>query len=132
MARVTISRLFEISQYLKTPAGKQLSDALTYLSTFVEVTIRNLKNGLSFGDNFLCEIKTVTLLNATETVILPSTIKSQVVQIMIRRVINDTFYVTDYFGWKYDNSGNLVVKAGFTGTPPADLNITVELILFFG
>jgi hypothetical protein len=131
MARVTISRLFEISQYLKTPAGKQLSDALTYLSTFVEVTVRNLKNGLTFGDNFLCELKTVTLLNNVETVILPTS-KTQAVQIMVRRVISDTFYVFETFGWKYDNSGNLVVKVGFAGTPPPDLNITVELIIFFG
>lgn len=131
MARVTISRLFEISEYLKTPSGKQLSDALSYLSTFVEVTVRNLKNGLTFGDNFLCELKTVSLLNNTETIILPSG-KSPVVQIMVRRVVSDVYYSFDSFGWRYDNSGNLVVKVSFAGSPPADLNINVELIIFFG
>ncbi len=109
MAKVTISRLFEISNYLKTKSGQELSDALSYLSTFVEVTIRNLKNGLNFGDNFQCEIKTVSVLPSTETIILPSS-KNPVTQIMVRRAIDDTYYVIDSFGWKYNNSGNLVVK----------------------
>lgn len=131
MAKVTISRLFEISSYLKTPAGNQLRDAFTYLSQFVEVTVRNLKNGLTFFDNFLCETKSVAVLPDTETVILPSN-KSPVTQIMVRRVINDIYYTYSSFGWKYDNGGNLVIKMGFTGTPPATTNINVELIIFFG
>lgn len=131
MAKVTISRLFEISNYLKTQAGQQLSDALNYLSTFVEVTIRNLKNGLTFGDNFLCEVKTVTVFPNVETVILPSS-KSPAAQIMVRRVINDTYYTVNSFGWKYNSSGSLVIKLGFDGTPPATSNITVELVIFFG
>jgi hypothetical protein len=131
MAKVTISRLFEISNYLKTQAGQQLQDALQYLSSFVEVTIRCLKNGLTFGDNFLCEIKTVSLMSDVETVVLPNS-KNPVTQIAVRRVINDTYYVFHSFGWKYNNSGNLVVKMGFDGSPPATTNITVELVIFFG
>ena len=131
MAKVTISRLFEISNYLKTSAGQQLQDALNYLSNFVEVTVRNLKNGLTFTDNFLCEVKLVSLQNDLETVILPNS-KSPVTQIMIKRVINDTFFVMQTFGWKYNSSGSLVVKASFVGTPPPGTNIAVELIIFFG
>lgn len=131
MAKVTISRLFEISNYLKTQAGQQLQDALQYLSTFVEVTIRNLKNGLTFGDNFLCEVKTISVFSGVETVILPSS-KSPVTQILIRRVISDSYYTVLSFGWKYNNSGNLVVKLAFDGSPPADANITVEIVIFFG
>lgn len=131
MAKVTISRLFEISQYLKSPAGQQLSDALQYLSTFVEVTIRNLKNGLTFGDNFLCELKTVTVVPDVETAI-QTTSKSPVVHIMIRRVINDTYYCVQAFGWKYNDSGSLVVKVGFTGSPSPSTKISVELVILFG
>lgn len=131
MAKVTISRLFEISQYLKTPSGQQLSDALQYLSTFVEVTIRNLKNGLTFGDNFLCELKTVTVQPDVETAILPSS-KSPVAHIMIRRVMNDTYYSVQSFGWKYDNAGKLVIKVGFAGSPLATTKISIELVILFG
>lgn len=131
MAKVTLSRLFEISNYLKTPAGQQLRDALTYLSQFVEVTVRNLKNGLTFQDNFLCEVKSVAVLPDTETVILPSG-KSPVTQMMVKRVIDDTYYAYSSFGWKYDNGGNLVIKIGFPGSPPAMTNINVELVIFFG
>lgn len=131
MAKVTISRLFEISNYLKTSAGQQLSDALQYLSTFVEVTIRNLKNGLTFSDNFLCELKTVTVQPDVETAIQTSS-KSTVTQILVRRVINDVYYSVNSFGWKYNDSGSLVIKVGVSGTPPANTKINLELVIMFG
>jgi len=34
MAKITISRLFEVSKYMATDAGKELGDALQYLSEF--------------------------------------------------------------------------------------------------
>lgn len=131
MAKVTISRLFEISNYLKTSAGQQLSDALQYLSTFVEVTIRNLKNGLTFSDNFLCELKTVTVQPDVETAIQTAS-KSTVTQILVRRVINDVYYAVNSFGWKYNDSGSLVIKVGVSGTPPANTKISLELVIMFG
>lgn len=131
MAKVTLSRLFEISNYLKTKSGQELSDALTYLSQFVEVTIRNLKNGLTFFDNFLCEVKTVAVRPDVESVILTNS-KAPVTQMLVKRVVSDTYYTYSSFGWKYDNSGNLVIKVGFPGSPPATQNITVELVIFFG
>lgn len=131
MAKVTISRLFEISKYLATPAGQQLQDALRYLSIFIEVAVRNLKNGLTFFDNFACEIKQTSLQSGVETIVLPAR-KDPVTQIIIRRVIDQTYYVVTGFGWQYNSSGNLVVKATFGGSPPSNTNISVELLIFFG
>lgn len=131
MAKVTISRLFEISKYLATQSGKELEDAFRYLSIFIEVTVRNLKNGLTFFDNFFCEIKQVSLQSGVETIVLPSN-KTTVTQIMVRRVISDTYYEVTGFGWRYNNEGNLVVKANLGGSPPANTNISIELLIFFG
>ncbi len=131
MAKVNISRLFEVSRYLTTPAGQQLKDALEYISSFATETVRNLKQGLTFGDNFDAEIKFISVLPNVESMVMP-TKKGQVNQVMIRRVISNAYYVVDSYGWKYNPAGDLVVKIGFAGSPPAITTIDVELIIFFG
>jgi len=131
MAKVTLSRLFEVSRYLTTEAGNQLADALVYLSEFVEVTTRNLRNGLTFADNFDATIKTVTVRPDTEQVILTGE-RRRVSEVAVRRVVDNTYFVIDSFGWKYNSDGNVVIKVGFTGTPPSTQDITLNLIIHFG
>lgn len=131
MAKVNISRLFEVSRYLTTPAGQQLKDALEYLSSFATETVRNLKQGLTFGDNFDAEIKSISVLSGVETTIMPSK-NTTITQVMLRRVVDNTYYAVDSFGWKYGAAGNLVVKIVFSGSPPATTSISAELIIFYG
>lgn len=131
MAKVTLSRLFEVSRYLTTDAGKELKDALQYLSEFVEVTTRNLRNGLTFADNFDTTIKQLTVRPDTETVILTGE-RRRVREVVLRRVIDDTYYVVDSFGWKYNAEGNVIVKTGFTGSPPSTQDVNLEVMIHFG
>lgn len=131
MAKVNISRLFEVSRYLTTQSGQELKDALEYISSFATETVRNLKQGLTFGDNFDAEIKSISVVSGVETTIMPSK-KTNITQVMLRRVINNTYYTVDSFGWKYGAAGNLVVKIVFSGSPPATTSIDAELIIFYG
>lgn len=131
MAKVTLSRLFEVSKYLTTDAGKDLKDALTYLSEFVEVTTRNLRNGLTFTDNFDTTIKEVTVRPDTETIVLTGE-RRRVREVVVRRAVDDTYYVMDSFGWKYNPSGEVVIKVGFTGSPPSTQDVILEVMIHFG
>ena len=131
MAKVTLSRLFEVSQYLTTDAGKQLKDALTYLSEFVEVTTRNLRNGLTFVDNFDTTVKSVTVRPDIETIILTGE-RRRVKEVVCRRSADDTYYVISSFGWKYNSEGSIVVKVGFGSSPPATQDIKLDLMIHFG
>jgi hypothetical protein len=131
MAKITISRLFEISQYLTTQAGQELQGALSYLSEFAEVTLRNLRNNLTFADNMSCEIKIVSVLNNTETVVSLQS-NRRPVQVLVRRSFNNTYYVIDQFGWKFNGTGQIVVKAVFSGSPSATLSIDLDLVFIFG
>ena len=135
MAKITISRLFEVSKYLATDAGKELKDALVYLSEFVEVIVRNLRKGLTFEDNFDTQVKQVILRPDIETVILSATTR-RVKEVVVRQVIHDTYYRLSGFGWKYNSEGQVVVSAGFlddSGTSPAATeNVTVALLIHFG
>lgn len=126
---MTTSRLFEVSRYIATEAGDQLKDALSYLSEFVEVTTRNLRNGLTFVDNFDSTIKNISVRDDTETIIFQSS--RRVSEVVLRRAIDDTYYVIDSFGWKYDASGNIVVKVKFADTPPAGREVSLVVMLHF-
>ena len=131
MARVTISRLFEVSNYLGTRAGSELRDALVYLSEFVEVTVRNLRNGLTYVDNFDVLRKEVTVREDRETVILVNDSR-RVREVQVRQVVDDEFYVMSSFGWKYNTSGQIVIKCKFDGTPSADRDVNLVVLLHFG
>ncbi len=135
MARITISRLFEISKYLKTQAGQDLEGALTYLSEFAEVALRNLRNGLTFADNFDCLLKSVSLRTDTETVVTIAGGK-RAKGVILLKTADPVYYVVTKFGWKYGADGNLVVFAtlsDISGVAPAAATlVTLDLLLVFG
>ncbi len=130
MAKITISRIFEISQYLTTKSGQELHDALSYISEFAEVSLRNLRNGLTFEDNMSCETKRVTVRSGVETIISISSSR-RASRIYIDRSVNSTYFVVTGFGWKYNTSGNIVIKVIFEGTPPSSLDIPVDIVIHF-
>jgi len=131
MAKITLSRLFEVSKYLTTTAGQELKDALIYISEFVEVTTRSLRNGLTFRDNFDTRLKEITIRPDVETIVLTEE-RRRVKEVVIRRAVDATYYVIDNFGWKYNNSGDVVIKVGFTGSPAATQDIRLEIMFHFG
>lgn len=131
MAKITISKIFELSKYLATKSGKELQDALIYLSEFAEVSLRNLRNGLTFRDNFDSQFKIVSLKSGVETIVaIPDNRRPSCV--LVSRVVSDVYYDVDSFGWKFSSEGNVVVSLTFSGSPPATLAVGVELLLLFG
>lgn len=132
MAKVTISRIFEITKLLTTKSGQELKDGLTYLSDFAEITLRNLRNGLTYADNFACEVKSITIKNNTETIITPITTK-RVNQVVVRKSTSSKYYCLDSFGWKYNSDGEIVVKLKFTDFDALDsaLAFPVEILLYY-
>jgi hypothetical protein len=131
MAKITVSRIFELSKYLATKSGQELKDALGYMSDFAEVTLRNLRNGLTFADNFDCEVRRITVkTNLESTISIASRKRASSVQ--VRRVISDQYYIVEKFGWKYNSEGDIVVTIVFSGSPAATLDIAVEILVLFG
>lgn len=130
MAKLNISRLFETSVYLTTQAGQELQPMLEYLSNFTSEVVRNLRAGLTFGDNFLSETKVVSVLSGVNAVILPSK-TFPVTQIQISKVYDGQFFIVTGFGWTFDINGNLIVNITFGGSPPADRSIQVGLLIFY-
>jgi len=135
LAKITLSRLFEVSKYLTTDSGKELKGALIYLSEFVEVSIRNLRNGLTFEDNFDVTSKTVKIRSESENVVLTGE-KKRVKEVIARRIIDDIYYVQKAFGWRYNAKGDLVVTVELADRDgaacPTTRDVNIDLLIHFG
>jgi hypothetical protein len=131
MAKITVSKIFELSKYLATKSGQELKDALIYMSEFAEVSLRNLRNGLTFADNFDCELKTALVRDNMEATISIAG-KKRPAQVILRRVVSDVYYAVSKFGWKFDSQGNVIILVVFATTPASTLDIQVELLVLFG
>lgn len=130
MAKITISRIFESSKFLTTKAGQELQELIVFLSDFAEQSIRSLRNGLTFADNFDCQIKTVILSHGVAQQI--STTKKPIGMIPIRVVSKTPTSVAglDGFQWYFNDDGSVSVNAFFTGATIIPLDVT--LVILFG
>lgn len=122
--KITFTRLLDTARYLQTKVGEEIPDFFEFLAEYIEQTTRSLRTGLSFGDNFNCEVKTVSLKHDTETIISAS--KTATGIIPVRAV---TQSMVDSFGWWYSDAGNLTVRAKFSGSPTGTIDV-VLVILF--
>lgn len=115
MSKITISRLLDTARALKTDSGKELSDLINYLQNFCEQTLRALRGGLTFQNNFNSDVSRVTLEHNTEQVVNKQNDRALFAVIPLRVISTSIGF--DSFIYYEDSSGNLVVKAGFTGSP---------------
>lgn len=124
MAKYTVSRLLETTRLLTTDAGEQLKDLVNYTSEMAENIARLLRNGLSFSDNFNCQIREVSVKHE---VLEPVGADKPVLGIIPIRVLSTTVDL-ESFGWHYDERGRLVVRAAFTGAPANSQKLTLVLL----
>lgn len=123
MAKLSISRLLEASKLLATKSGQELSDLIDYVNDLADQTLRALRQGLTYGDNFKCEIINCTLKDNVEQ---PINYNGQnIIEVRALRTISTTYGMASML-WYKNNANQLVVKMGFTGSPPD----AVDVVLF--
>lgn len=128
--KITISRIFETSKIVSDLAalgvGQSASDLMEYLSSFVEQTLRGLRNGLSFQDNIDCQIKVVGLVHDVPQ---PIEINSPRVPLGIFPIrVTSTSTMIDAFNWYVDNQGRITLRAKFSPTTTARLDTTIVVL----
>lgn len=109
---------------MATEAGNQLKDLVGYTAEMAENVARLLRNGLTFNDNFSCDVREVSAKHNEETVISGS---KPVVGVIPVRVLSTSIGL-DSFAWWYDERGRLTIKAGFTSAPTAAQKMTIVLL----
>ena len=129
MGKLRTTKVFDVSKYLETKSGKELKDALEYLAEFTNEMITNLTNSLTYFDNFSCELKSVSVKNNVETVVKTS--GRRVSEVRIRQSVDNNYYIVDKFGWKYNNEGNVVIKASFDGLSDPLYLVNLNIIFYF-
>ena len=124
MAKINISRIFEISRMLATDAGRQLQPALIFLAELSEQSLRALKNGLTLRENFKGEFKVVSLTHNVDQVVSVTQVPTDV---FVGRAFTTSSHV-DWFGWYMNADNNLVVNAGFVGSPSAKIDVRLDIL----
>lgn len=126
MAKITIQRIFETTKALSTEAGQSLADFINFSAQFAEVTLRSLRNGLTYQDNMDCEIKTVELTHNTLTTISLSGTRRPT-EIRVRRLVNPAHVLAKPMAWGFTSTGKVYVQAEFSPVPtiPQTLDIIV-------
>lgn len=124
MSKITIANVFEISKALATKAGEELTEPLRFLSDFGEQSLRALRGGLNFRDNFDGEFKSVSLTNGIDQIV---SVKKSPVDIWPTRVITTSNFITK-FGWYINNDTQLVVNATFDGSPTDALEVRLAIL----
>jgi hypothetical protein len=131
MAKFTITRLLDTARINKTDTGKQIPEFFDYMAQFVEQTVRNLRSGLTFTDNFAAEARTVTLKHATPQLIVSA---KTVVGVLVTRVQSQVYGVS-CTSWYYDRNNRLTIQLRFAdalGNPPNTTDVLpVDLVLLF-
>jgi hypothetical protein len=116
MAKITISRLFDTSGIASTQAFQQLREFIFYVLDLAEQVLRNLRNGLTFSENFNCTVSTVSLVHGIAQVI--NTGGKRPIGILVIHTNSATTPMA-YFSWFVDSQGRATVLAGFRPNPPS-------------
>jgi hypothetical protein len=128
MGKITSAKFPEVGKLMATQAGKQLQELVEYLSGFCDDMALNLKNSLTFGDNFLCNFTSVTLADGVASGVQ---VKNRAKMILVAQVVS-TLYGIDKFSWYIDEQGATKVLVNFSGSPPAGTQIQVVLLIVYG
>ena len=107
--KLTLTSIFDATQVLASKAGQEMAPFVDYVTRAFEEVIRSLRNNLTFQDNFLCNVKTVSLKHGT-TISIP--FDKKVTGIIPVRV-NHTSDSLDSLNWYYDSKGDLKITAYF-------------------
>lgn len=124
MTKFSVSRLLDTAKILATEVGQQIPDFFEYMADFVENTSRILRGGISFADNFACEVRTVSLTSGRIQIVSATRPVTGVIPL---RVVSTSSGI-ESFAWFYDSGSRLTVNMVFTNPPESALDTVLVLL----
>lgn len=121
MAKITISRIFEVSLIAASKAYTDMQPFVDYVNSLADNTIRILRNGITLSDNVSC---TITSQKFTPGQALQFAVNARPVGIII---LQSDQPVTS-FVW---TNGNDTTQVSGTLTSPATAAFNVKLCVFY-
>jgi hypothetical protein len=120
MAKITISRIFEVSLIATSKAYTELQPFIDYVNGLADNTIRILRNGITLADNLNCQIITQKL---TPNIALTFAVNARPIGIII---LQSDAPVTS-FVWQSGDANQ--VSATITSSSPVSFN--VKMCVFY-
>jgi hypothetical protein len=127
MAKITIQRIFETTKALATEAGQSLQDFINFNAQFAELTLRSLRNGITYSDNFDCEIKKISISHNVNLNI-PTDVSRRPTEVRVRRVLDVTSSLARPLSWGFSENGKVFVRAFFDPVPTSPVNIEIIVL----
>lgn len=121
VAKLTVARLFEVSQIATTKAYQDLETFVDYVNSLADNLVRILVNGVSLKDNVDCQIVKLNLKDNTPQSIATT---KQPIEVRVQRQIPMTPAITA-FTWQIDNTGALQVLVKFDTPPTTTVEVTL-------
>lgn len=121
MAKITISRIFEVSLIASSKAYTEMQPFVDYVNSLADNAIRILRNGITLSDNLSC---TITSQKFTPGQALQFAVNARPVGIII---LSSDQPVTS-FVW---TNGNDTTQVSGTITSPATAAFSVKLCVFY-
>lgn len=121
MAKITISRIFEVSLIASSKAYEELQTFVEYVNGLADNTIRILRNGVTLNDNINCSIITQQLTPNTP---LTFAVNARPVGVI---VLQSDRPVTS-FTWQYGSTATQI-SAEITSTASTAFN--VKMCVFY-
>ena len=121
MAKITISRIFEVSLIATSKAYTELQPFIEYVNGLADNTIRILRNGITLADNINCSIITQTM---TPNQPLSFAVSARPVGVI---VLQSDRPVTS-FVWAYTTDATQI-SATITSTSP--VAFSVKMCVFY-
>lgn len=125
MAKLTLSRIFELSKVLTTTSGRELEAAWTYVSELAEQVLRALRNGVTLKDNLDASLLRITVSHGIEAGFNP---RKSPLWVTPGRVIS-TLYGVDSHRWYVNAAGEWRIVVNFSPVPVDPLE--VDLVVFY-
>src|SRR4051812_9524320 len=127
--KITISRIFEtsklVSELAKVGIGQSASDFTEYISSFVELVLRGLRNGLNFTDNFDCLVKTVSVTSGSPQVVETNSSRQPTGCFAIRALSTSSI---SGFNWYMDANGRFNVIVNLNPVPTDKVDVTIVIL----
>jgi hypothetical protein len=106
MAKLSVSKLVDVSKFLQTKAGSELFELFEYLSRFTDQVLNALRKQITFEDNLRCDVVSIAIqsgvLQTVRTTASPR-------HVIVTRM-EEAGYLVDKFGWHIADDGRLKVK----------------------
>lgn len=122
MAKITISRIFEVSLIASSKAYEEMQSFVEYVNMLADNSIRILRNGITLNDNVNCGIITQRFTPGTSLTFAVNARPTGIIVLQSDRPITS-------FTWSY-GSTDTAVNAEITST--ASVAFNVKLCVFYG